>query len=61
MNKDLFEWIVKVIDGCTLAVHLEGVDRLIDLYYEKEKNDDSKLDLQLLRRAKYNEIHNILE
>ena len=37
MNKDVFEWIVKIIDTCNNDFHFEGVDNLINLYYEKEK------------------------
>ena len=60
MNKDVFEWIVKIIDNCNNDFHFEGVDNLINLYYEKEKNEDLKIELQLLRNKKWNEIHDIL-
>ena len=60
MNKDDFEWIVKIIDTCNNDFHFEGVDNLINLYYEKEKNEDLKIELQLLRNKKWNEIHDIL-
>ena len=60
MNKDVFEWIVKIIDTCNNDFHFEGVDNLINLYYEKEKNEDLKIELHLLRNKKWNEIHDIL-
>ena len=41
-NNNLHEWILKVIETCKINDHLEGVDKLIELYYEKEKNEDDK-------------------
>ena len=58
---NLNEWVLKVIETCKHNDHLEGVDRLIDLYYEKEKNEQLRDELKLAREMKYNEIHDILK
>ena len=41
-NSNLFEWISKIIDTCYHDFHFEAVDRLISLYFEREKNDEKR-------------------
>lgn len=60
-NSNLFEWISKIIDTCYYDVHFEAVDRLIALYFEREKDDDKRDELELLKVQKWNEIHMILK
>jgi hypothetical protein len=59
-NNNLHEWILKVIETCKINDHLEGVDKLIELYYEKEKNEELRDELKIAREIKYNEIHTII-
>jgi hypothetical protein len=60
-NLNLFEWISKIIDTCHHDFHFEAVDRLISLYFEREKNDEKRHELELLKVKKWNEIHTILK
>lgn len=56
-ERDLFQWISKIIDTCCHDFHFEAVDNLIKLYDEKVKDAEKTLELQLLRTRKWNEIH----
>lgn len=56
----LANWIIQIIDSCNNDFHFDAVDRLIELFYEKEKNEELKVELMLLKQNKWNEIHNIL-
>ena len=56
----LANWIIQIIDSCNNDFHFDAVDRLIELFYEREKNEDLKIELMLLKQKKWNEIHNIL-
>jgi hypothetical protein len=60
MKEQKFSWIVKIIESCTDTFHFECVDRLIDLFYEQEKDESLADDLRLLKFQKFNEIHLIL-
>ena len=60
-NSNLFEWISKIIDTCHHDVHFEAVDRLIALYFEREKDDAKKDELELLKVQKWNDIHMIIK
>jgi hypothetical protein len=55
------DWILKIIDSCTDDFQFEAVDKLIDLYYEKYKNEEDFLELSLARANKWNDIHLIIE
>lgn len=61
MNRELFEWVAKIIDTCTNDFHFSAIDKLIELFYEVEKNESQKDELMLLREKKWNEIHGILK
>ena len=56
-ERDLFQWISKIIETCNQDFHFEGVDNLIKLYDEKVKDKDKTLQLEILRTRKWNEIH----
>ena len=56
-ERDLFQWISKIIETCNYDFHFEGVDNLIKLYDEKVKDKDKTLQLEMLRTRKWNEIH----
>lgn len=60
-ERDLYEWLVKIIDTCCHDFHFEAVDNLIELYYERVKDEAKKTELQMLRQNKWNEIHYILK
>ena len=59
-RKNLFEWISRIIETSNNDFHFEGVDNLIELFFEKTKDDDKRTELRLLRQRKWNDIHNIL-
>lgn len=55
-----YEWITRIIETCNNNFHFEAVDRLIDLFYEKYKDEKRKTELEHLRIIKWNEIHGVL-
>ena len=59
-RKNLIEWISRIIETSNNDFHFEGVDNLIELFFEKTKDDDKRTELRLLRQRKWNDIHNIL-
>jgi hypothetical protein len=59
-ERDLFQWISKIIETCNQDFHFEGVDNLIKLYDEKVKDKDKTIQLEILRTRKWNEIHFLL-
>jgi hypothetical protein len=59
-NYEKFIWITKIIETCNNDFHFMAVDKLIELYYESEKDDFLRDDLIIARNNKWNEIHNIL-
>ena len=36
----LNEWIENIIQSCTDDFHFEAIDKLIELYHERTKNED---------------------
>ena len=56
----LNEWIENIIQSCTDDFHFEAIDKLIELYHERTKNEDLTSDLKMLRAKKWNEIHAIV-
>lgn len=58
---NIFEWISKIIETCNQDFHFEAVDRLISLYYEREKDTVKRDELEMLKIQKWNLIHNILK
>lgn len=58
--ENIFDWICKIIETCNNDFHFEAVEKLIELYYEREKDDDKRLQLEVLKVRKWNEIHHIL-
>ena len=59
-NYEKFIWISKIIETCNNYFHFMAVDKLIELYYESEKDDFLRDDLIIARNNKWNQIHNIL-
>jgi len=57
----LNEWIANIIESCTDDFHFEAIDKLIELYQEKTKDEDFTSDLKMLRAKKWNEIHAIVK
>jgi hypothetical protein len=56
----IFEWISKIIQTSNNDFHFDAVDKLIDLFHEREKDEQKCIELKLLRKAKWDEIHGIL-
>lgn len=59
-RKNLFEWISRIIETCNNDFHFEGVDNLIELFFERTKDEEKRTELRLLRQQKWNDIHLIL-
>ena len=59
-NDMIFEWVKKIIDTCTHDFHFEAVDRLICLYYERQKDEEKHTELRMLKKIKWYELHDIL-
>lgn len=57
---DLFDWVAKIIETCNHDFHFEAVDNLINLYFERTKDEAKMTELQHLRQKKWNQIHTIL-
>jgi hypothetical protein len=57
---NIFDWISKIILTCNNDFHFEAVDKLISLYYEREKNEEKHYELIALKIQRWNEIHCIL-
>jgi hypothetical protein len=59
-NDTIYDWVAKIISTCTHDFHFEAVDRLLELYYEREKDDIRLTELRMLKKIKWDEIHDIL-
>ena len=59
-TETIFDWVAKIITSCTDDFHFEAVDRLIELYFEREKDESKQTELKLLKKIKWDEIHDIL-
>ena len=59
-KQNLYDWIVKIIDSCRDDFHFEGVDRVIELFNDKFKDDNLHFELKMKRTDKWNEIHTII-
>lgn len=55
--QDIFQWIANIIQTCNNDFHFDSVDKLIDLYYQRDKDEQKVIELKLLRKAKWDEIH----
>lgn len=58
--EEIYNWINKIISTCNSDFHFEAVDRLIDLFYDKFKDEKLYDDLKYKRIRRWNEIHTIL-
>lgn len=59
--KQLFDWISVIIASCTDDFHFEAVDKLVELFYERTKDENLTSELRLKRALKWNEIHGIVK
>jgi len=59
-KKNLHDWITKIIESCRDDFHFEGVDRIIELFNDRHKDEELYVDLKLKRSEKWNEIHVII-
>lgn len=59
--RPLFDWISVIISSCTDDFHFEAVDKLIELYYERTKDDEHTTELKHQRSLKWNDIHGIVK
>ena len=59
-DQTLFDWVANIIKSCYHDFHFEGADRLIALYYEREKDEQKKVELEMMRKQRWDDIHVIL-
>ena len=59
-KKNIYDWIISIIETCNNDFHFEAVDKLIELFYEKHLDGEMRTELNILRQNKWNEIHSIL-
>ena len=59
--EEIYNWILKIIGTCNSNFHFEAVDKLIDLFHEKYKDEKLTDELKLNRIRTWNEIHNTLQ
>jgi hypothetical protein len=59
-TKEVFDWVCNIIDSCTDDFHFEGVVKLIDLFHEKQKDEQLRDELILKMKDKWNIIHGIV-
>ena len=57
---NIHQWIVRIIETCNNDFHFESVDKLIELFFDRFKDDELTLELRILRKQKWDDIHNIL-
>lgn len=55
-----FEWIQRVIYSCRDTFQINCAMRLIELFYEKYKDETLTTELKLAHTYQYNSIHQIL-
>ena len=58
-NKD-FDFVKKVIDCCENDFHFDCVVNLIELYRIKSGNEEKTLELKLISKDKWNQLHAIV-
>lgn len=61
MKQQHYEWIAKIIDSCNNDFHFDCIDNLIQLFLQKEGDEQLADDLKILRNKKWNDIHLILD
>lgn len=59
-NDSIYEWVARIIATSNNSFHFDAVDKLIDLYYERERDEAKHTELKLLKKHRWDEIHNIL-
>jgi hypothetical protein len=59
-KKNLYDWIVKIIDSCRDDFHFEGVDKIIQFFDDRFKDENLHFELKMKRTDKWNEIHTII-
>ena len=51
-----FEWISNIISTSTTDFHFEATEKLIDMYYETDKDEAKTHELRVLLINQYNSI-----
>lgn len=59
-TETIYDWMCRIIDTCYHDFHFEAIDRLIDLYFEREKDEQKRTELLMRKKKKWDEIHFIL-
>lgn len=59
-NDSIYDWVARIIVTSNNSFHFDAVDKLIDLYYERERDEAKHIELKLLKKVRWEEVHNIL-
>ena len=54
-----YDWIAKTIDSCTTKFHIDGCVALIELFFQKYKDDSTSSDLFQKLENKENQLFTI--
>jgi len=58
------EWILNIIGSCNNDFHFSCVDKMIQLFKDKYRHDESTyelfMELEIVRHNKWNSLHSIL-
>jgi len=54
------DWLIGVINSCFHDFHLECSDRLIDLFYDKYRNEGLRDELINKRQERWAAIHSVI-
>jgi hypothetical protein len=56
----IYDWVARIIATSNNSFHFDAVDKLIDLYFERERDEAKYIELKLLKKHRWDEIHNII-
>jgi hypothetical protein len=58
--QETYDWLIGVINSCFHDFHLECIDRLIDLFYDKYRNEGLRDELTFKRQERWAAIHGVI-
>lgn len=59
-QNSIYDWVARIIATSNNSFHFDAVDKLIDLYYERERDEAKHIELKILKKIRWDEVHNIL-
>jgi hypothetical protein len=59
-QNSIYDWVARIIATSNNSFHFDAVDKLIDLYFERERDEAKHVELKILKKIRWDEVHNIL-